>query len=508
MPPIDLTRPWLRAVLALLAGAAMPLAFAPFGWFPVAVLSLAVLFHLWSRATPRTAFALGWLFGLGLFGVGVSWINTSIGLFGGIGPALIVVITVLFVGAAAVYPGLAGWLSVRFGGPTDGVRLLLVYPALWGLVEWLRGWFLTGFPWLAAGYAQIDSPLAGLAPLLGVYGVGWAVAFSAGGLVYGLRANGRPRWLTLAALVLLWLGAAGLGQIHWTEPAGDSVRVSLVQGNIAQDMKWQSWERQRTLDIYAGLTRSHWDSGLIIWPETAVPAFFDQVEAEFLVPLAEEAGQHHTELLIGVPYQDPRSGAYFNSMLALGSEPGIYHKRHLVPFAEYVPLPKLFGPLMALFQIPMSDFSSGGSARPLLTVAGHAIGLSVCYEDAFGEEMIEALPEAAWLMNASNDAWFGDSLAPHQHLEIARMRSRETGRWMMRATNTGVSALIDDHGRVVARSPLFEPDVVTGEVRPMRGMTPYARYGNGLAVVVMLVMLLIASVRSRAGVAPPARGSG
>jgi apolipoprotein N-acyltransferase len=263
----------------------------------------------------------------------------------------------------------------------------------------------------------------------------------------------------------------------------------MIQGNVTPDRKWDPALFTPTLDVYRGLTRDNWDSRLIIWPETAVPAFAHQVEDRLLGPMEREARARGTDLLIGIPVSDPHDGRYFNAMLALGPERASYFKRHLVPFGEFVPLRALFAPLGEALDIPMSDFSPGDGARPLVPLAGYHAAVSICYEDAFGEETIEALPEAAFLVNASNDAWFGDSLAPHQHLEIARVRSQETGRFMLRATNTGISAVIDDKGRVLERSPMFQRHVLSAEVVPMQGATPYVWMGNAGAVLLGLVGL-------------------
>jgi len=349
---------------------------------------------------------------------------------------------------------------------------------------------LTGFPWLALGYSQIGWPLDGLAPVLGVYGVSWGVALSAGALVLTAELSGRRRFYPLLGAAVLWLAAWAVGTLTWTQPAGEPLRVSLVQGNVPQELKWQPKQLLRTLELYLTLTDAHWDSDLIVWPETAVPTLAHRVEASFLAPLAERAREHDSEILLGIPVLDPQTDLYYNAMLTLGGERASYYKRHLVPFGEFLPLKGLLGPVLDWLKIPMSDFSSGdGGNKPLVPLLGYQVGVSICYEDAFGEEVVEALPEAAFLVNASNDAWFGDSLAPHQHLQMARMRSRETGRYLLRSTNTGISALIGPRGELLGRSPAFAEDVLSGEILPLQGMTPYARLGNAGIVLLVLGML-------------------
>ncbi|MEI6414071.1 MAG: apolipoprotein N-acyltransferase, partial [Pseudomonadota bacterium] len=486
------------ALLAVLAGGLTVLGFAPFGLFPVPVLTLAILFGLWEREpSPRQRFWLGWLFGLGLFGTGVSWIAISIDQFGGVGPWVAVPLTLLFVAFLALYPGLAGGLSVILAP-----RGLLAagLPGLWLGVEWWRGWFLSGFPWLSLGYSQIDGPLAGFVPLLGVHGAGLGVALSAGWLVLAARPVGTSRRLALGGLLLLWLGGYGLtGQTWGQRGEGETLRVALVQGNIPQQIKWQPEYLKASIDRYWGLTRAHWDEAdLIVWPETALPDLLERLDTPLLAPLETLLAEQQKYLVLGIPARHP-DGRYFNSILALGGERSRYDKRHLVPFGEFTPLAGLLKPLMAYFDIPMSDFSAGSSEPPLLRVGRHWVGASVCYEDAFGEETLAALPAAAFLINLSNDAWFGHSLAPHQHLEMARMRALESDRWLLRATNTGISALIDPQGRIRARSGDFETSVTIAPIEPRQGRTPYGYWGNGGVLGLALVLVVFYGSRRHSG---------
>jgi apolipoprotein N-acyltransferase len=498
-------------LLAFLAGAMAVLAFAPFSFSFLTIASLSLLFWLWRDASPREAFHLGWLFGLGLMGFGVFWLHISIDQFGNVGLALAVLITLLFVAAMALYYGLMGWLCAKYGGEREWLRLLLCYPALWVLIEWVRGWFLSGFPWLSFGYSQLETPLHGYAPLLGVYGISWAVAVSAGLIILLLaslqpflagRTSGqggsavRPLILPLFGLVALWFGGDRAASQEWTRVAGEPIRVSLIQGNIPQERKWLPEQFKPTLDLYLGLSREHMSSDLIVWPETAIPAFYHQVDKSLLEPLGEELKSLGVDLLLGIAVRHD-DGRYFNAMASLGRNKDAYYKRHLVPFGEFLPLKSLLDPLIDFLKIPMSDFSAGDPSKNLLQLAGYPMGISICYEDAFGEEVIRALPDAAFLINASNDAWFGDSLAPHQHLEIARMRALESGRFLLRATNTGVSAIIDPTGGIVGVSPAFEQDVLTHDVTPMQGLTPFAKYGNRAIVVAMLLLLGIGLVLGR-----------
>jgi len=508
---LNQTMPWITTinirqyVIVLLAGASLPLAFSPVDFFPLAVLMPAVLFYFWLRSSPRQAFTIGYLFGIGFFGVGVSWVAVSFYRFGSMGMALSVAATLLFVLFLALFPALLGWVSRRYFSKLDEKRyLLLLAPALWVFFEWVRGWVLTGFPWLNLGYSQTDSPLVGIAPVLGVYGTSWAVAFSAGLLVYALISKNKTRFITLGTLLVVWLAAGALAQVTWSEAKGTPLTASLIQGNVPQNIKWLPDQRGPTIELYTRLSSDRWDRDIIVWPETALPAYLHQAQSFLENLVSKEHKNGGATLLTGLPVMSEQNdGQYYNGVVRVGVDAGgevstqIYRKSHLVPFGEYIPLKSVLGGLLDILQVPMADFSRGATRQPLLEVGDNKIGMSICYEDAFGEEVIRALPAASLLVNVSNDAWFGDSFAPHQHLQMARMRSIETARPMLRATNNGVSAVIDHHGKLLATSPQFEVAVLDGEIQPQQGATPYVRMGNWSVLFALLVTLVTCMFRVR-----------
>jgi apolipoprotein N-acyltransferase len=499
-----------HALIALLAGLALPLSFAPYGLWPLALLSLAVLFNAWREVTPKVAALRGYLFGVGLFGHGVSWIQVSIHKFGLPVYSFSVTMTALFVLFMALYPALAGWLVRRLPARDDTWRLLLVAPVVWTLVESIRGAFLSGFPWLVVGYGQVASWFAGYVPLAGAYGASLAVALAAAALAQGAHAalrgagaagTGRQRGSACAALTLVVLPLAGvlLGRIEWTAPVGPPARVALVQGAVPQAAKWRPEYREPTLRLYAELSEPHWGKDVVIWPESALPAFPQEID-DYLSTLSARAREAGTAFMVGIPTGDAR-GAYYNSLLMLGAGEGRYDKHHLVPFGEYLPFDAQLRPLLNFLAIPMSSFTPGEARQAPLVAGALRFGASICYEDAYASEVRKALPAANVLVNVSDDAWFGDSLAPHQHLEIAQVRALEAGRPLLRATNTGISAIIDHRGRVLARSPQFEPHVLSGEADARKGATPFARYGHWplYAVGVLLLVIATAASRRRAG---------
>ncbi len=494
LPEINSRANRFYLVFALLAGMILPLAFAPVSFFPLAVISPAILFYLYLNLSSGRAALAGFVFGLGFFGVGVSWIYVAFNEFGHTSALLSAIMTAIFVAVLALFPALQSFLSVYIGQKirprlvTEKCVLLLLFPALWVLSEWVRGWLFTGFPWLNLGYSQTDSPLAGYAPVLGVYGLSLLLVICAG--VFVLLLRNRNQWKALLGfLLLIWLGGFLLSKYNWTQAIGKPVKVSLVQGDVPQITKWDPKMIQQRLDTYARLSREHWDSDLIVWPENSMTTFYNDLVDDYFTPLWKEARAHHTDLIIGAPVMDKDGVHYYSSLISLSNKVIIYNKRHLVPFGEYIPLKNLLRGVIGFFDLPMSGFSPGAKHQQPLRAAGQVLAPSICYEDAFGEDVIDFLPQATLLVNGSNNAWYGDSFEPHQHLQISRMRSLETGRALLRATTNGISAIVDSKGRIIKRSPQFKRVVITARVQPRTGATPYVRFGNKPVLIILALML-------------------
>ena len=455
------------------------------------LVGLVWLAHEWSDAPPKRCFVVGFWFGLGLFGAGVSWIYVSLHDIGGM-PALLAGLATLIVCAfLALFPAAAGWLQARIPAHA-AVRACLLIPAAWTLFEWLRSWIFSGFPWLSLGYAAVGWPLQGYAPLGGVFAVTF-ISVALSGMVW-LLVTRRPKpayWL--GALVALAGGGEALRHVAWTAPQGAPLSVALLQGNIEQSLKFDPRRYGRTLETYARLAEET-PARLIVFPETAVPRFLDGVEPAYLQHLEAIARRNQGDLLLGVPTRSS-SEEFFNSVVALGSSPRqFYHKVHLVPFGEFAP-PGLAWTLR-LVSIPLADFSRGTTRKPL-AVAGQRVAVNVCYEDAFGDEIAEQLPEATLLVNVSNVAWFGDSLAPAQHLQIAQQRAIETGRMHLTATNTGITAAIDRAGRVLGRLPQFAEGRLEVTAQGYAGATPYSVWRDWPVVLLALGALVAAAFVAR-----------
>jgi apolipoprotein N-acyltransferase len=489
------------ALVACALGAASVAGFAPLYLFPLPVVTLAFLLHLWNDAVSAKAAArLGWWFGLGFFVTGVSWVYVSLHDFGAMPAPLAAFATLLFCTYLALFPAAVGYGFRRLPGSL-ALKALALAPALWTLAEWTRGWFLTGFPWLAIGYSQVPlSPLSGYAPLVGIFGVTLATIASAGVVFLLARrvlerrhrdhAEGLPRPVALSLFfVVLWAGGFALQQVRWTHPTGEPLSVALLQGNIPQEIKWTEEGLRRTLITYRDLALRS-DARLIVLPETALPLFLHDVPPDYLRALSAHAKRNGGDVLLGVPERE-QDGAYYNSVVSLGAAPSqAYRKSHLVPFGEFIPLRPVLAWIVGMLSIPLQDFAAGTHAPRPLEVAGQRVAVNICYEDAFGEEIIRQLPDATLLVNVSNVAWFGRSIAPHQHLQISQARALETGRYMLRSTNTGMTAVIDERGAVVEAAPQFATATLSATVQGYSGATPYVRWGNGVVLALCALLLV------------------
>ncbi len=484
-------------IIVFVLGAFTVLGFAPFYLFPIPVITLALLLHFWRKsATPLQAAWLGFCFGMGLFSAGVTWIYVSLHDFGAMSMPSAVFALIVLCAYLSLFATLTGWLLAKLRIAAPAVWSLTA-AALWALSEWLRSVLFTGFPWLTLGYSQAPaSPLAGFAPLLGVYGVSLMLILSAAFLclfVELVEKGMRTRRYALP-LLAIWVTGFGLQQINWTEPQGEPVTVSLLQGNISQDLKWRPDHVVNSMDIYAGLALES-SSRLIITPEISVPLFRDEVPSGYLAQLADHAKQNDGDILVGMVETSAGGKEYYNTMFSFGTAPDqSYRKFHLVPFGEFIPLKPVFGWVINVLQIPLSDFSRGRLDQRPMNLAGQRVAVNICYEDVFGEEIISQLPQATLLANVSNDAWFGRSIGPRQHLQISQMRALETGRYMLRATNTGVTAIIDQRGVVLQEAEIFTTTALHGLAQGYAGATPYVRFGNslilGLAGLLLLISLL------------------
>ncbi|EKD55232.1 MAG: hypothetical protein ACD_60C00023G0001 [uncultured bacterium] len=486
--------------LALITGAALTLSFAPYQFYPLAIICPAILLALWLNISKKRAFFRGWLFGLGLFGAGVYWIFISIHTFGDISSFVSIIITGGLIAILALFPGIGGYLFNRYFFRVTPCNLLFAFPAIWVALEWIRTWVFTGFPWFMLGYSQINSPLSGYAALFGVFGVSLAVLLSSALLVqfiiYLRQKNYRDSIFTLAVGFMIWIVGGCLTQITWTKPFGPPIKVSLVQGNIPQEMKWSPEHLQFTLNQYSKLSANHWDSRIVIWPESAIPLPLQEAE-NFLEALDTTAKKQGAAFITGIPVQLPTSESYYNAVIVLGNGHGFYLKHRLVPFGEYIPLRDFLHTALDLLHVPMSDFVPSVARAKPLEVGNLKISAFICYEIAFPELVISSDPTINLLLTVSNDAWFGHSIAQVQHLEMARMRAIEMGRPVLFVSNNGITAIIKADGKIQSAAPPFQTYVLTDKVQPTAGKTPWQLWGMDPVLLTIVIFILIAMRKRR-----------
>jgi apolipoprotein N-acyltransferase len=498
----------LKLLLCSLCGASLTLAYAPFSFWFITFISLTGFIYLLNHSLPKQSFKLGLVFGLGWFGVGISWVHVSIADFGGIPLIGSITLMVLLSAYLALFPALSCYLLTKFFNPTLWPMAL---PFIWLAVEWLRSCLLTGFPWLSLGYSQIQSPLAGWFPVVGEFGVSGLIVLICTVVVIGLADN---RWLPSVMIVtVIAVSGLALNQYPWSRPTGESVRIAMVQGNIEQALRWAPEQDQPTMNKYKSMTAEHWNNDVIIWPEAAIPKL-EPVATDYLSEIDHLAAQTNTGLITGIVNYNFETRQAYNSLIGLGqkyksvtdeSKPshgrGHYRylhanrfsKHHLLPIGEFIPFENWIRGLAPIFDLPMSSFSRGDYQQPNLEVKGYHLAPAICFEIAFPKQISANLYyNTDFIITVSNDAWFGGSHGPAQHLEIAQARAKEFGLPVLRATNNGISAFIDHQGQIQSRLPQFKAAVLSDVIQQVQGYTPYRLFGNVPAWCLSLLMFAFA----------------
>lgn len=473
---------------ALVAGAILPLTMAPWNIWGLALVSLGLFAYVLKKYRDHSI-APALFYGLGLFGTGASWVFVSIYTYGNTGLYLALILTGIFVLALTILFALP-WYLLRYCKKSD-IAFIAGFSGLWVLGEWIRGWLFTGFPWLYVGYGQLDSPLAGWIPAVGVLGTGLLMAISTSPLAL-LRQTNYKAWGSKLAVILVavWGGGFLLKQVSWTDSAG-SLDVTLVQPNIPMESKWNPLHRQAIIDRLLMLSEDYWESDLLVWPEAAIP-LVSVGQEELLGELDQIASEYNTVLITGRLLYQSSTGTFYNSLLALGEGSGDYHKHQLVPFGEYVPFENQLRGLIDFFNLPNSVISVGQSSDPLLIGENTYAAAAICYEIAYAGLVANGARESQLIITVSNDAWFGESIGPQQHLQIARARALENAKPVARSTNNGFTALIDADGKTLKVAPRFEAESLSGRVQLRSGSTPFSKTGHWPMVLAGALLLLTA----------------
>ncbi|MGP9801769.1 apolipoprotein N-acyltransferase [Rheinheimera sp. NSM] len=491
----------LPHLLLIAAGGVTTLAFAPYTLWWLPLLSVALLVLLLQRAgSAKQAALLGFSYGVGWFGVGISWVHVSIAQFGGLPLAGSLGLMALLVGYLALFPALAGWLSAKLRNPAFTP---LLFAACWTFSEWLRSVLLTGFPWLSLGYSQTSHGLSDFAPLIGETGISFLLVFAAAALAQLFspqRAAARYSYLLIAGL--LFTIAPQLSALKGWHYSDNAIDVVLVQGNIKQDLRWAPEQEWPTMLKYMDLTRPYFQTDLVIWPEAAIPQLEPLAEG-YLENLNRAALYADTAVISGILDYNFKTQQAWNNLIVLGKRQpdstdgdyfyghgNRYSKHHLLPIGEFVPFESWLRQLAPIFDLPMSSFSRGSYVQPNLVANGYHLLPAICFEIAFPAQISANMTaDTQLLLTVSNDAWFGDSIGPQQHLQIAQMRALEFGRPLLRATNNGVTATVDAAGNISARAAQFTDAVLQDKMRLTHGQTPYARFGDW-PLAVLCTMLL------------------
>jgi apolipoprotein N-acyltransferase len=492
---------WPGHLLALLCGLLTTFSLAPFFVWPLGIAASALLLATLHGQHRRVILWRCWLFGVGLFGSGTSWVYVSIQQHGNAPAPLATFLVFLFTALLALFTVMMGLLYSIAARPRHRANASgLVFAACWTLCEWLRCWLLTGFPWLFLGNAHLTTPLSGWAPVTGVLGISFVVALTGAALYQAISSRGKGRWHLALAALALWLCGWALQQSDWVEPAGAPLQVVLIQPNIAQSDKWQAEEFNNILRIYEQLSAPAWGADLVIWPEAAIPRLYQYIPKR-IARLDRLAHDNASTLITGIPYRlDPAGDSasteqtiYYNSVIALGEGSGAYFKQRLVPFGEYVPLEHWLRGIIGFFDLPMSHMSWGPARQEPINAGPWQLAPFICYEVVYPDMVARDSANAHFIVNVSNDSWFGHSIGPLQHFQIARMRALENGRYLLRGTNNGITAIIDHRGRVLSQAEQFTRTTVSGQAIPMRGQTPFSRLGSLPVISVCLLIVLIGS---------------
>lgn len=488
-------------VTPLIAGCLLALAFAPFNLKVLAVLAPTILLQrMWIFNNIKMAAVDGWCFGVGFFGVSVYWLYITLYQFAGVSLLLSIFLTSLFVIFLGVYFLLVNILSCYLANGSEK-KLAIAFCCLWVLFEYMRSHLFSGFAWNLLGYSQTDSFLRGYIPVLGVYGLSF-VLLSVAASLWLLMKNHRTVqvFTSIIYVVVILCIAYSLQNKEWVVvDKKNKNTVALVQGNIAQNIKWNPSALYTSLNTYKELSYESRNSNIIVWPESAIPAFRSQI-AEYLQSVADDLMPGNS-LVLGIPTLNINDQhKFYNSVIVLGDGYGMYNKIHLVPFGEYFPLAFITKPILQMLHIPMDSFYPGAKKQDLLTVRGMKVAAYLCYDIIFPDMVLQRTQNSNLIMTLSDDSWYRDSLALDQHLQMAAFQSAASQRYQLFVSNSGITTIIDDKGVIDKYLPLDKAGVLYGDVYPVSGATPIMNYGYfylWFLISIILIYLLFMKMRAK-----------
>ncbi|BCA95286.1 apolipoprotein N-acyltransferase [Legionella antarctica] len=458
-------------IFIFFAGLLAPLGFAPFHMPGITILSMAFLFSALLNCSVKQSFILGFVYGVGYFGFGVSWVIVSIHDYGQLNYLLSALATLLFVFYLSLFPALVAYIFKLFETCHNKFSSILLFSSLWCLSEFIRSNLFSGFPWLLIGTTQIDTPLRYLGPLFGIYGLSLLCSFSAALLTIAVHENSIKRYFYLSLFVLILIIPSLGKNLHWTDIKKAPVTVGVVQANLSMRDKWDDALFWNLLKIYRQAIDKLLGKQLIILPESAIPLPASYLE-EYLLKLSKKALKARSALMVGIlqPVND-RETNYYNTVISLGLAKGEHLKQQLVPFGEYIPAP--FVAINRWLKLPEPNILPGKKGQQLITIANNPIASLICYEIAYPNLLRLQLPLARWIVSISDNGWFGRSLASYQQLQMAQILSLLTGRFQIVVNNDGLSSIINNNGDIIAGLPPFSSGILEGEIFPAEGITPW-----------------------------------
>ncbi|EPE37384.1 apolipoprotein N-acyltransferase [Candidatus Photodesmus katoptron] len=494
----NLTTLLVKTISAAFVGMVVTLSFSPYKNWPLAIISPLFLFLLLNKCSEKLALLIGYAWGIGEFSTSISWIHSSIYNFSDMNKFTSLFLVILLIAYLSTYSAFFSWTLNKFFSKNNKIRFFLAIPSLWLIFDWLQGWIMTGFPWLWLGYSQIESPLANFAPLGGVEFITFIVILCSSSIAFSII---QKVWITLLIPIVAMMTGCILNNIDWVTVNPNNVtKIALIQGNIDQTTKWLPNQRWPTIIQYTDLTQKNWDSDIIIWPEAAIPAFEDEIPL-FLQYLDLSAKTHNSSIITGILSRSEDKIKHYNSILVIGNEKPEkydrnsnqrYNKYHLLPFGEFIPFRNILKPFGAILNLPMSSFSQGNFIQKNININGTYMAPALCYEIIFNERLRKNITnDTDFILTLSNDTWFGDSIGPFQHMNIARMRAKELGKPLIRATNNGITAITDHNGNIIKKIAQFKTAVLKTELTSTYGKTPYTFIGSWPLYILVFLSLFV-----------------